>query len=151
VKANADEASKRRCVLVVDDEEDIREIVGWALGREGYDVTLVDNGAEAVATAAAGEFGLAFVDVAMPGMDGLATLRALKEVSPRTEVIMITAFLESTLAREDRRNRVADCLAEGARGCLRKPFTVSSVVKTAEYFAREPVPRKGGPPRPPCV
>ena len=133
----SNESSKVRQVLVVDDEEDIREIIEWALTREGYDVTVADSGSDAVEAAAAGDFQLALIDVAMPGMDGLATLRALKEVSPATQVVMITAFLDTTMAREDRRDRLAECLAEGARGCLRKPFTTTAIVKTADYFAQE--------------
>ncbi len=143
--------SNGRRVLVVDDEEDIREIIEWALTREGYDVTLVDSGSDAVEAAGAADFQLALVDVAMPGMDGLATLRALKEVSPATQVVMITAFLDTTMVREDRRDRLAECLAEGAKGCLRKPFTATAIVKTADYFVKEATPKKSPAPRQPSI
>jgi len=123
-------------IMVVDDEDDVREVIRLALMRNGYDVTPFDNGADAVDAAGSGRFQLAFVDVAMPGMDGLQTLQGLKEVSPDTNVVMITAFLDGSLAPDARQDRVQDCLAQGARGCLRKPFGTETVLKTAEYFGR---------------
>jgi CheY-like chemotaxis protein len=143
----SNDLSNSRRVLVVDDEEDIREIIRWALTREGYEVALFDNGREAVEAAKEGRYQLALIDVAMPGMDGLTTLRALKEASPATQVVMITAFLDTTMPREDRRNRLSECLAEGARGCLRKPFTASSIVQTADYFVQESHSKNEGAPR----
>lgn len=131
-----DSAASDLRILVVDDEDDVREVFRLALARKGYDVTSTDNGAEAIETAAEERFQLAFVDVAMPGMDGLETLRGLKEVSPDTNVVMITAFLDSALAPDARQDRVTDCLTSGARGCLRKPFGMDTILKTAEYFAQ---------------
>ena len=128
-------ANGRPRVLVVDDEPDVRQVFQLALSRRGFDVTPVESGAAALEAAADTPFELAFVDIAMPGMDGLETLQQLKVVSPKTQVVMITAFMDHGLDAGDRHDRVAKALAAGARGCLRKPFGVSTIVKTAKYFA----------------
>ena len=123
-------------ILVVDDEDDVREIFRLALTRKGYDVVQFGEGAEALKAAAEQEFRLAFVDIAMPGMDGLEIVENLRRLSPTTNIVMITAFLDGALAAGEREDRVQKALALGARGCLRKPFGMDTIVKTAEYFAR---------------
>jgi len=123
-------------ILVVDDEDDVREIFRLALTRKGYGVVQFGEGAEALKAAAEQEFRLAFVDIAMPGMDGLEVVENLRRVSPATNIVMITAFLDGALNAGEREDRVQKALALGARGCLRKPFGMDTIVKTAEYFAR---------------
>jgi two-component system response regulator ResD len=122
-------------VLVVDDEDDVREIFRMALTRKGYDVTQFGDGAEALKAASEQGFRLAFVDIAMPGMDGVAVVEGLRRVSPDTNIVMITAFLDGGLGPEEREDRVQKAIDLGARGCLRKPFGMETIAKTAEYFA----------------
>ncbi|MBM3475627.1 MAG: response regulator [Armatimonadetes bacterium] len=123
-------------ILVVDDEEDVREIFRLALTRKGYEVAHFGDGAEAVKAATEQQFGLAFVDIAMPGMDGVTVVENLRRVSPTTNIVMITAFLDGGMGPEERQDRVQKALSFGARGCLRKPFGTETILKTAEYFAR---------------
>jgi len=123
-------------VLVIDDEEDVREIFRMALTRRGYNVTQFGDGAEALKAASEQQFGLAFVDIAMPGMDGVTVVENLRRVSPATNIVMITAFLDGGLGPEEREDRVQKAISLGARGCLRKPFGMDTIVKTAEYYAR---------------
>jgi two-component system response regulator PilR (NtrC family) len=123
-------------ILVVDDEPDVREIFQLALRRKGHQVTLASTGESAVEQAGQSRFDLAFVDVAMPGMDGVETVRQLKSVSPETSVVMITGFLSGPLGAGEREDRVEDALSLGARGCLRKPFGIETIVKTVEYFGQ---------------
>lgn len=136
VRAEEYAGNGRPKVLVVDDEPDVRQVFELALSRNGFEVTAAESGPEALQAAADRGFDLAFVDIAMPGMDGVETLKQLREMSPQTQVVMITAFMDHGLDAGDRHDRVAQALAEGARGCLRKPFGVSTIVKTAKYFAR---------------
>ncbi|MGQ9731746.1 MAG: response regulator [Candidatus Zipacnadales bacterium] len=121
-------------ILVVDDEPDVREIFRLALSRRGYDVHPFGDGAEALAAARDHHFVLAFVDIAMPNMDGVEVVRKLREISPATNIVMITAFLDGTLDTDERQDRVSQAVALGARGCLRKPFSTDTIIKTAEYF-----------------
>ncbi|MBM3499066.1 MAG: response regulator [Armatimonadetes bacterium] len=123
-------------ILVVDDEDDVREVFRRALTRRGYQVAEFSNGAAAVAAAEEQEFKLAFVDIAMPEMDGVEVVDHLRRVSPGTNVVMITAFLDGALAADEREDRVEKALSLGARGCLRKPFGTDTILKTADYFAR---------------
>lgn len=136
MRANGQLNNGRPKVLVVDDEPDVRQVFELALSRNGFDVTPAESGPDALQAAEDASYDLAFVDIAMPGMDGVETLKQLREVSPRTQVVMITAFMDHGLDAGDRHDRVAQALAAGARGCLRKPFGVSTIVKTAKYFAR---------------
>ncbi len=123
-------------VLVVDDEDDVREVFRLALKRTGHEVTVAETGEAAVQEAGKLQFDLAFVDVAMPGMDGVETVRQLKVVSPETPVVLITGFVDGALAPDERQDRVTDALSLGARGCLRKPFGIDTIIKTVEYFGR---------------
>ena len=79
-------------ILVIDDEEIMREILETLLTREGYDVRLASNGAEGIELARATPVDAAVVDVMMPGMDGLATLAELKRIDDDLPIVMITAF-----------------------------------------------------------
>lgn len=123
-------------IMVVDDEPDVREIFRLALSKKGYDVVTFGDGAAAIEAAACHHFKLAFVDLAMPGIDGVAVVQELRRVSPSTNIVMITAFLDGALTAEDREDRVQRALSLGARGCLRKPFGTDTILKTADYFVR---------------
>jgi DNA-binding response OmpR family regulator len=104
-------------ILVVDDEDDVREIVAFRLERAGYRVISAVDGHEAVAMAVAHAPALAVVDVMMPGMTGWEVTRTLK-ADPRTAstaVILLTA-----------RSRDADIsrgFDAGADDYIRKPFS----------------------------
>ncbi|MGD8237989.1 MAG: response regulator [Armatimonadota bacterium] len=121
-------------ILVVDDDGDILELFHCALTSRGHEVTVVDNGPDAVDIAGERSFDVGFIDVAMKPMDGLSTLSRLKAISPDTRYIMVTAFYSSELPHDVRDNILSDATRLGARGCLRKPFELATIVQTAEYF-----------------
>src|ERR1700754_1626786 len=79
-------------ILVVDDEEIMREILETLLVREGYDVRLASTGAEGGGVARSMRFDAAIVDIMMPGIDGIATLTELRTIDEDLPVIMVTAF-----------------------------------------------------------
>ena len=107
-------------ILVVDDEEIMREILEAVLSREGYEVRLASGGAEALEVARAMPIDAAIVDVMMPGMDGLATLDELKRIDEEIGVIMITAFasVETAIA----------AMKRGAFDYITKPFKHDEVL-----------------------
>src|SRR4029453_14213768 len=84
--------SRLGTILVIDDEEIMREILDTLLSREGYDVRLASSGAEGLELARATPFDAAVVDIMMPGLDGIATLDELKRVDEDLAVILITAY-----------------------------------------------------------
>ena len=79
-------------ILVVDDEESNLKVLERLLGREGYEVRTARTGPDALDLARANTPELLLTDLKMPGMDGLELLKAVRTVSPTTEVIMMTAY-----------------------------------------------------------
>jgi len=79
-------------ILFVDDEKEILSIVEQYLSGHGYQVTVSDNGATALALAREKVFDIIFTDLKMPAVGGLDLLRSVKETSPGTEVIILTGY-----------------------------------------------------------
>lgn len=104
-------------VLIVDDEADIRRIGELSLQSVGgWDVVLAESGAKGVEAARAHRPDLILMDMMMPEMDGLTTLRLLREDPDlgRTPVVFMTAKVQ--------RNEVERYLQAGALGVVHKPF-----------------------------
>lgn len=82
-------------ILVVDDEENIRMLYQEELQEEGYEVSVASNGNEALDSLAKGEpFDLVTLDIRMPGMDGINTVRVIKEKYKGLAVVLLTAYGE---------------------------------------------------------
>jgi DNA-binding NtrC family response regulator len=79
-------------ILVADDEAVQRDMLAGFLRKRGFEVSTVPSGAEAVAASGQQVFDVAFVDLKMPGMDGIETLRRMREGSPETAVVIMTAY-----------------------------------------------------------
>ena len=79
-------------ILVVDDEASVRESLQDWLSEEGYEMGLAESGFKAVELVKNQSWNVVLLDLKMPGMDGLETLRKIKETAPNTEVIMMTAY-----------------------------------------------------------
>lgn len=77
-------------ILVIDDEPSIRETLGAILEDEGYRVTPADDGESGLTLMQDQHFDVVLLDVWLPRMDGLAVLRAVKDLADRPEVIMIS-------------------------------------------------------------
>jgi two-component system, NtrC family, response regulator PilR len=106
-------------LLVVDDERSMRELLSIVLRREGYDVTLAENGKMAVDRLERGRFDLLISDIKMPDMSGVDVLRAAKRIDPDLVSIMITAFAAADTAIE--------AMRLGAHDYLSKPFDVDEL------------------------
>jgi two-component system phosphate regulon response regulator PhoB len=104
-------------ILVVEDEEDIRELVEYNLRKEGYRPIGVASGEEALAAARAGSYELILLDLMLPGVDGLTVCRTLKADpdTSRTPVIMLTAKGEE--------GDIVSGLNLGADDYVTKPFS----------------------------
>jgi len=87
-------------ILVVDDEQSMRDFLSIMLKKEGYDVVAAENGSGALKAIQTEIFDLVITDVKMPAVDGIEVLRTIKDVSPETVVIMITAFATAETAVE---------------------------------------------------
>lgn len=87
-----------KSILIVDDEEGIRKVLGIALSDMGYEVLTAENGAAALRVFKAARPPIVLTDIKMPGMDGIELLRRIKQERPETEVIMITGHGDMDLA-----------------------------------------------------
>ena len=106
-------------ILVVDDEQSLREVLSIMLKRAGYAVTSVSDGEEAIEQVQKEIFDLVITDLRMPKVDGMEVLRAVKSASPETVVLIITAFATADSAVE--------AMKQGAYDYLTKPFQVDEV------------------------
>ncbi|MDB4894650.1 MAG: response regulator [Firmicutes bacterium] len=103
-------------MLVVDDQLGVRRLIQEVFKEVGFRVATAAHGQEAVAIAAAEVPALVLLDMKMPVMDGLETLRALKSLYPDLIVLMMTAVGDG--------ERVNEALSSGAVHCVSKPFDV---------------------------
>jgi DNA-binding NtrC family response regulator len=107
-------------VLVIDDEEVMREILEALLSREGYRVKVASTGEEGLELARSTSFDAAIVDVMMPGIDGIATLEELKKIDEDLPVVMVTAFASVETA--------ISAMKRGAFDYITKPFKNDEVI-----------------------
>ena len=116
-------------ILVVDDDDDIRGLVRALLERAGHDVSDASDGLEGLRELYAGSPDLVILDVAMPGLDGWATLERIREVSD-VPVLMLTA-------RDAELERVRG-LKGGADDYVVKPFGRQELVARVDALLRRP-------------
>ena len=88
------ETKRKTRILWVDDETDFLELVGFWLKSQGYDVTTLTSGIEALKMIETQPPDVVFLDIHMPQMDGLETLTKLRKIEKDLPVIMVTAYPE---------------------------------------------------------
>ncbi len=99
-------------ILLVDDEEGIRKVLAISLADEGYEVLTAENGEEALRLFSEAVPRLVLTDIKMPGMDGVELLQQIKELSPDTEVIMMTGHGDMELAIKSLQFEAADFITK---------------------------------------
>ena|SRR5438093_782311 len=115
-----------RQVLVIDDDEGIRDVVSMALSAAGYEVVGVGDGAAALKRLATLQPAVILLDMWMPAMDGWAFAQAYEHLpEPRAPVIVMTAA-------HDAATRAAEIKAEGY---LAKPFALSDLYACIDHWA----------------
>ena len=107
-------------ILVVDDERAIRDLLSEALREAGYEVLSAGGGDEASAILREENVQIAICDIKMPGMDGLELLRHIRDVSPETVVILITAYASVETA--------VNALRSGAFDYFLKPLIFEDII-----------------------
>jgi two-component system, NtrC family, response regulator PilR len=111
-------------LLVVDDERSMRDLLAITLRQHSYDVAVADGGEAAIAALKAGSFDLVITDLRMRKLDGLGVLKAAKELSPETVVLVITAFASTETAVE--------AMKLGAYDYITKPFKLEEIRLTVD-------------------
>jgi len=120
-------------LLVVDDEPEVLQLLEDFLSDRGYEVLLARNGSEALATVEAERLDLVLLDVAMPEVDGVETLRRIVALHPSLPVIMVTANVCMDLTSK--------LLAMGAVDYIPKPFDLNyldQAVRVQVAAAKDP-------------
>ena len=132
-------AANQRCrmtkILVVDDEEPVRELLCDILEDEGVEVTLAANGAEALARFEPGKFDAVLTDLGMPGMNGWELLRRIGERDQQVPLAVITGWGELVSTHEEKAARV--------EWVLTKPFSLSQICEIAQEITRRKQGREG--------
>ena len=125
-------------VLVVDDQQSARINMRGLIEDLGAQVQTAEDGYQAIEGAKNGSFDLAFIDIEMPGINGIQTLRELLKLCPEMVAAMVTGYGEARLVKE--------ALDEGAVAVLLKPFDATEVTHLVRGINRSPngAPRKGG-------
>ena len=115
----SDPPMNERHILIVDDEELYRELLGGRLGRQGYRVSEAGDGEGALRCIEEGGVELALIDIKMPGMDGIELLERIKQLAPRTEVVVLTGHgsIDSAIA----------AMKLGAFDYLTKPYQLTEL------------------------
>ncbi|MBW1895135.1 MAG: response regulator, partial [Deltaproteobacteria bacterium] len=106
-------------VLLVDDELEFLETLVKRLTKRGLNITMASSGEEALAVIREKKFDVSVLDVRMPGMDGIETLRAMKKIAPLMEVIMLTGHASVEVAIEG--------MELGAFDYLMKPMDIDEL------------------------
>jgi DNA-binding NtrC family response regulator len=119
-------------LMLVDDEERFLQTTAKLISRKGYPVVTAASGAEAIEKLLRENVHVVILDVKMPGMDGIETLKAIKSRFPMVEVIMLTGHATVETAVEG--------LKSGATDYLMKPTDFSELLEKAEEaFAKRQV------------
>ena len=116
-------------ILLVDDEPDFRMLVGDALRDAGHRVTVAGNGAEGLTLVSSNVFDVMICDIRLPKVDGLTLFRRVRQESPSTDVILITAHAAVSDA--------VSALKEGATDYNTKPFDIDEIVLQMERIAAQ--------------
>lgn len=106
--------AKKGSVLIVDDEEIMRDVLETILSGAGYKADLAKTGEEALEAYSQKNYDVVLMDVSMPGIGGLSTLEELIKMDEEAVILMITAFATFDTA--------ISAWEKGALGCIRKPF-----------------------------
>lgn len=116
-------------ILVVDDDESTRKTLSLILGQNGYEITTVGTGHEAIEAAQNACFDMVLLDLRLPDMAGTDALQTLKELHPKTPIIMVTGYAtpDSALLAMDR----------GAAGYVTKPIDIEGLTKRLESTLNE--------------
>lgn len=121
-------------ILVIDDDEVIRSLFKQTLEEEGHAVVTAATSADGIEYATRLDFGLVFLDLKMPEMDGAEVFKRIRSVKPELPVTIITGYPDSEMMHR--------ALKQGPLGVMDKPFDASDIVAAVNSFLRASEPGK---------
>lgn len=116
-------------ILIVDDESFLLQGLGRALQAPATDIRIVETGADALAEIASSDYQLCFLDIFLPDMEGTRVLEKIKEISPQTKVVMMTAGIIN--------NEMEDLIENSAYMFITKPFDLLQVKMIVKRVGEE--------------
>jgi CheY-like chemotaxis protein len=120
-------------ILVIDDDEAVRKLFLLSLEETGYSVYTVSSGMEGIKARKEGQYDLIFLDLKMPGMNGVETLQELRKIDRDVPVYIITAFHDEFIAQLKKAEE------EGLDfDVLRKPFDRRQLITAAKGILEGP-------------
>lgn len=125
-------------VLVVDDEEDFATAVTQRLIRRGFDATAAFSGAQALELLRESRFDVVTLDLKMPGMDGLETLREARRLDPHVQVVLLTGHGTVSSGIEGMLGGAADFLQKPAAIDVLCTTVAAAAERTRESRAADP-------------
>lgn len=128
--------TERPRILVVDDEQAVRDLLAKTLTMADYDVDTAPDGPAALERLRAAEYDLLITDLKMPGMDGLSVIREARRLRPDLAVVIITGYSTEASAIE--------AINLGVAGYLTKPFRLPRILAATARALGEPMPTDAG-------
>lgn len=113
-------------VLVVDDVKEVRDFLIRLLSLHGLDVRAVEDGFKAIEIFKQEKVDIVFLDVKMPRLDGVETLRELKKYNPDCKYVMITGYAVDDLLEQAKK--------EGAFTTIKKPFNIDEIIAVVQEY-----------------
>ena len=127
-------------IEVIDDDQAIRTTIKLLLEREGHEVVLAEDGRRGIEQFQEGQFDLLIVDIFMPGMDGLETIRSIHRMQPDIPIIVISGYGFRT-ALESVPDFLNMAMKFGAVSSLQKPFRPSQLLSAVTACLQDRGPR----------
>ncbi len=124
-----EKSSGKTNILVVDDLRSISLTLGGILEDEGHNVVTAEDGYQAIEAVRKTHFDVIFMDIKMPGINGVQTFIEIKKIDPKAVVIMMTGYSVEDLVKR--------AVREGAYTCLHKPFDMEKVITLVAAIAKE--------------
>ena len=122
-------SEKKKQVLVIDDEESVRQVFRWILEGQGYEVETAETGVQAIEKFEEKFYNLALLDIRLPDMEGTELLNILHKRSPKTMKIMVTGYPSLDNAMKS--------LNVGADAYVVKPVEPSELVRIVQAKLKE--------------
>jgi CheY-like chemotaxis protein len=119
----------QRRILIVDDEEDLRTLLGHVLSTAGYDIVAAPDGDAALKLLKKQKFDLALLDIQMPNVNGIQVLKYIQQNLPTTRAVMLTGYADLKHAMEAKEF--------GARDFIGKPYKLDDILATVERVLKE--------------
>ncbi|MBI1807031.1 MAG: response regulator [Ignavibacteria bacterium] len=116
-------------ILVVDDEDDLRNILSDVLEKTGYEIKSASNGEEAINLLKKNRFDLTLLDIQMPNLNGIEVLKYIKQHFPATKSIMLTGYADLKHAMEAKEFGAVDFIS--------KPYQLEEILSTIDRALKE--------------